>query len=125
MEIIKFINTGSTRLVFLVGKYAIKTPRCCIKPDNKFYGKLMGFLQGWIGNRSEYIWSKSKIYPFLNPVRLSLFGSLIIVMDRADIISDDEFLLLNKNDFDFYGFEFKADSFGKVNNTIKVIDYGS
>ena len=122
---VKFINKGSTRLVFLVGRYAVKTPRCCIKPDNSFYGKLLGFLQGWLGNRTEYIWSKSKIYPFLNPVRLSILGSLIIVMDRADEITEKEFHMLKEADFNFGGFEWKLDSFGKINNIVKVVDYGN
>ena len=121
----KFINTGSSRLVFLIGKYAIKIPRCCVKPDNTFYGKLLGFLWGWEANRVEYKWSKSKTYDFLNPVKFSILGSIIIVFDRARVLTDIEFMDLNKDDFPFGKFEFKTDSFGFVNGVVKILDYGN
>lgn len=119
----KFINTGSTRLVFLLGSYAIKIPRCFVQPDNSFYGQLLGFLWGWEANRVEYVWSKSKIYNYLNPVRLSLFWSLIVIQDRVEEITIDEFINLPK--FNFGSYEHKIDSFGKVNNKIVIIDYGN
>lgn len=120
-----FINTGSTRLVFLIGNWAIKIPRCFIKPDNSFYGSLLNFLWGWEANRTEYIWSKSNIYEFLNPVKLSLFGSMILVFERAQVLTDKEFMELNKADFQFEKYEFKTDSFGYVNGKIKILDYGN
>ena len=64
----KLIKTGSTRLVILTDKYAIKIPRCCIKPDNSFYGKIIGFLEGWLANRYEYKWYKSDLFDFLCPI---------------------------------------------------------
>ena len=73
----KFNNLGTTRVVFLIGKYAIKIPRCGIPPSNSFYGKFMDLLEGWKGNRNEYIWSNAKIYDYLCPVRLSLFFSFM------------------------------------------------
>lgn len=119
----KLINTGSTRLVFLISNYAIKIPRCFVKPDNSFYGKLYGFLMGWLSNRHEYMWSKTGM-SFLLPVKLSIFGSLIIVMDRAEEITEEEFFSLSEEDFNFEAIEFKIDSFGKINNTIFALDYG-
>lgn len=119
----KCINTGSTRLVFLIGSYAFKIPRCCVKLDNSFYGRLLGFLWGWESNRVEYVWSKSKIYDYLNPIRLSLLWSLIIVQDRVEEISREEFF--NLTPFEFGGYEHKIDSFGKLNNKIYIIDYGN
>ena len=62
----KIIKTGSTRLVILTDKYAIKIPRCCIKSDNSFYGKTIGFLEGWLANRYEYKWYKSNVFDFLS-----------------------------------------------------------
>jgi hypothetical protein len=119
---VKLINSGSTRLVLLVGQYAIKIPRCCIKPDNKFYGKVIGLLEGWKANRYEYIWSKSNIHDFLCEVKYSFLFSLIIIMKKADKISRDEFFELKKFNFTY---EHKIDSYGKINNKIKVVDYGN
>jgi len=119
----KFNNLGTTRVVFLIGKYAIKIPRCGIPPSNSFYGKFMDLLEGWKGNRNEYIWSNAKIYDYLCPVRLSLFFSFIIVMDRAKSLTYKEFKNLEK--FNFGGYEHKRDSYGKVNNKIIVVDYGN
>ena len=44
-------------------------------------------------------------------------------MERVEPISRNEFLKLNQTDYDF-NFEWKHDSLGKINNEIKVIDYG-
>lgn len=118
---LEFNNKGSTRFIICLGKYAIKIPK--LKTDNKFYGNLFTFLNGWKGNRYEYIWSKANIYPYLAKVRISLFFSLIIIMDRARPIDRDDFLLIDKNDYSFGGYEFKMDSFGVVKNRIVIIDY--
>ncbi len=119
----KFINTGSTRLVFLIGKYAIKIPRCFVKMDNSFNGRILEFLKGWQANRTEYIWSQSKIYDYLNPIRFSLLGSLIIIQDRVEEISKNEFYTLEQ--FNFGKYEHKIDSLGKIKNRIVIIDYGN
>ena len=100
----KFINTGSTRLVFLIGQYAIKIPRCFTKVEDSFHGRL---------------------YDFLLPVKLSLLGSIIIIMKRAEPIVREEFLNLKEEDYNFRGYEFKEDSFGKINNKIFIVDYGN
>ena len=120
----KFIDTGSTRIVFLIGNHAVKIPRF-IKPDNSFYGKLLGFLWGWEANRTEYIWSKSNLYSFLNPVKLSLLFSLILIFDRTQELSENEFFNLNPEDYNFGSYEHKMDSFGKINSEIRIIDYGN
>jgi len=117
-----FINSGSSRLVFLTENYAIKIPRCCVKPDNSFYGRVIGFLEGWKANRYEYIWSKAKIYDFLCEVEYSLLFSMIIIMKRAKPLDRDEFFKLDT--FNFGGYEHKLDSLGKINDKVVVIDYG-
>jgi len=108
-------------LVFLIGNYAVKIPRCCIKPDNGFYGKVLGFLQGWEANRYEYIWSKSKIYNFFCEVEHSFLFSIIIIMKKAAPITREQFLELEQFNFDY---EHKEDSYGIVDNNIVVVDYG-
>jgi len=115
------INTqGATRIVFIFDKFVIKIPRCCVKNNNKFYGVIYGILQGWLCNRNEYLWSKSKIYTFLIDVKSFLF-SLIIIMPYAKQLTKNEFRKLNKFNFNY---EHKIDSYGKYKDKIKVIDYG-
>lgn len=116
----KLINTGSTRIVLLIGDYAIKIPRS----EHEYYtGKVLGILRGWIGNRTEYMWSKQDLFPFLNRVVFSFLFSFIIVQRRVEMITEEEFFSLEKADYPFGGFEWKLDSFGKVNDKIVVIDY--
>lgn len=115
----KVVNTGSTRLVLLIGGYAIKIPR----GDDNSFGIFLGILRGWIGNRTEYMWSKQDLFPFLNRVVFSFLFSFIIVQRRVEMITEEEFFSLEKADYPFGGFEWKLDSFGKVNDKIVVIDY--
>ena len=118
---IKLYNNGSSRIVIGIGSYVIKIPRFI--SDDKFYGNTISIIKGWKGNRYEYLWSKTNIYPYLAKVKLSLLFSFIIVMERAEELDRESFFKLDKSDYEFGGFEFKIDSFGIVNNEIKVIDY--
>lgn len=118
---IKVFNTGSTRLVVCVGKYAIKIPK--LRKNDSFYGVIYNMLRGWKGNRYEYIWSKTDLYPYLAKVKLSMLFSFIIIMERAESIDRDRFFSLKKSDYEFGGYEFKMDSFGVINNEVKIIDY--
>lgn len=120
----EIIYSGSTRIVFLIGRYAVKIPKCFVKAECSFYGHLIGFLNGWKANRTEYIWSKSNIFDFLLPVKFSSLGSLIIIMDKVDLITVEEFCEIDINNYNF-SHEHKLDSYGKLNNKIYVIDYGN
>lgn len=118
---IRIYSKGSTRVVFGIGRYVIKIPR--LNADDKFYGRVISILKGWKGNRFEYIWSKANIYPYLAKVKLSMMFSFIIVMERAEELDVESYFKLDKSDYKFGGFEFKNDSFGIINNEIKIIDY--
>lgn len=114
---------GSTRIVFIVGKYAIKIPS--LRIDDHFMGMLYGILLGWQGNRFEYVWSKENInkslnYPF-NKTIISLFGSFIVVQRKASPISIEQFLEIEPVNFD--GYEHKINSFGIVDEKIVILDY--
>jgi len=90
---------------------------------NYFYGRVSNTLDGWSANRTEYKWSKLGDMNFLCKVRISLLFSFIIVMDRTNQITEQEFDELNMDDFNF-GFEKKLDSFGKdKHGNIIVVDY--
>lgn len=118
-----FINTGATRLVFLTKTKAIKVPR--IYGYSKFYGFLISVLSGWEANRTEYKWSSQRVHlTILCPVRYSFLFSLIIVMDRLESITEDEFKSISN--IGFGGYEHKCDSFGKdKDGNILILDYGS
>lgn len=118
----ELINTGSTRVVILTTNYAIKFPRCCTKVDNKFYGRVVSLLSGWISNRHEYKWSNANVYDFLCKVEYSFLFSFIIVMKRAKPLTREQFYNLKQYDFIY---EHKLDSYGIVDNKIVVIDYGN
>lgn len=51
----KILNTGSTRIVILTDNYAIKIAR--FTGNDRFYGNLYGFLNGWKSNINEFRWS--------------------------------------------------------------------
>jgi hypothetical protein len=115
---------GSTRLTILCGKWAIKIPYS----KSEFYGYIHGILSGWKSNRNEFVWSKcnkeTQMYSFLCPVRCSFLFSMIIVMDKATPISCSDFKNIDKQSFDFGGYEHKQDSFGKINGEVVIVDYG-
>lgn len=118
------ILRGSTRLVILCGRWAMKIPYS----KSGFYGYVHSVLCGWKANRDEYVWSKcnkeTQMYSFLCPVKYSFLFSMVIVMYRATPISCCNFKELDKQSFDFGGYEHKQDSFGKLNGEVVIVDYG-
>jgi len=116
-------NNGDTRLVFVFDKYVVKVPRMFSKPNNKFYGKVISFLNGWTANRNEYIWHKSNLYGYLCPIKYSFLFSLIIIMPKAEPLS--EYIYKNIRKRKFGGYEHKQDSYGLLNNKIVIVDYGN
>lgn len=73
---------GSSRIVLLVGQYAVKLPRV---------SSLYRVAQGVRCNRAEVEAWTQRIYPNLCPLLWSSPGSLVVVMPRARIMSDSEF----------------------------------
>ena len=114
-----FVNTGETRMVFVFDKHVIKIPRCMGYAPS--HGIVHSILRGWLANRTEYKWSGRR--KVLCPVTVSLLFSFIIVMERADSITEEEFDNLPE-DLGFNSFERKVDSLGKLNGEITIIDYG-
>lgn len=123
------IKHGTTRIVFLIGKYAIKIPNI---------RNWSLFLHGLLGNMQESEFSKIKGLP-LCPVILSGVGGLFIIMPKVDVKSTsdpdrfyylDKFnnLLDNLKDDDKRVIESivekKVDSIGFLNGKIVAVDYG-
>lgn len=123
---------GCTRIVVLIGSWAIKLPRFG-------YGYAMG-LRGLLCNMQERaIWTLG--WPQLCPVLFSLPGGWLLVMRRAEPLTDEQWAA-----FDFPAYEafrrhrategnrmsdgivpaeYKREHFGMVDGRMVTVDYGS
>lgn len=113
------MKQGETRIVFLIGNYAIKIP-------NIFKGKKM-FLYGWISNDQEVQYSGTNKY--LLPVIFSLFGHFIVVFPRTrikqDFVNVYELEKIRKSIGKYPKIEDNPHNFGIWKNKLFVIDYGT
>ena len=112
---------GVTREVILTRRYAIKIPKL-------IYG-WHKFLCGLLANMQERQFAGAG-WPQLCPVIFSLPGGWLVVMPRAEMLSDAEWCAFDAKAFCETGdyvipAEFKQDSFGKVDGRIVAIDYGN
>lgn len=105
---------GVTRTVWLIGKYALKFPRL---------SEWRLFLLGLLANMQEALFSGT--WPELCPVIWSLPGGFLVVMKRAESISDEDFDNLDKARFKDLPVEMKSDSFGLLNGKVVIVDYGN
>ena len=118
------IKKGTTRIVFLIGKYAIKFPYWRLFKPRAY----RNFLNGILGNLSEVEFGTCNA-PELAPVLFYVWGGFMVVMPRTTPLTREEW---ESFDFDkhFKLFhsdlsERKPDSFGKLNNKIVAVDYGN
>ena len=112
---------GVTREVLLTRCYAIKIPKL-------IYG-WHKFLCGLLANMQEATFSRAG-FPELCPVVFAFPGGWLLVMRRAELLSDAEWCAFNAEVFcttpDYIiPAEFKQDSFGKLDGRIVAIDYGN
>lgn len=112
---------GVTREVLLVGSWAVKLPKLT-------YGWRL-FLQGLLANMQERQFAAAK-WPELCPVIWGLPGGWLLVMRRAEPMTDAEWTKFDPERFcdrrDYrVPAEHKRDSFGKLNGRIVVVDYGN
>lgn len=126
---IQLLTNGATRIVLLIGRFAIKLPNC---------QKYRLFLHGLLSNLQERQFSACQ-WEELCPVLLSDPLGLFLVMRRARPLTDQEwetvstqwFALETKSQHvcdqgDYYlPVEHKRDSFGVLDGKIVAIDYGS
>ena len=116
---------GATRAVILVGRWAVKLPR----PTS---WRL--FLSGLLANMQEREFARTG-WPELCPVLFSLPGGWLVVMPRAEPLTDGEWELLDimgtrdkwpdRGDY-VVPVEMKRDSFGWLQRLgIVAVDYGS
>lgn len=110
---------GATRIVFLIGKYAIKLPNVC---------EWRLFLQGLLANMTE-VRTKGSVGRGYAPVLLYLPGGFGLVMQRARVLTDEEFQVLDFQAWSYrgnyiIGCEPKSNSLGWIDGEIVAIDYG-
>lgn len=123
----KVIRTGCTRIVVLLGSYAIKVP---ITTDG-----WRAFLKGLLANMQEVSFARTG-WPELCPVLFSLPGGWLLVMPRVREMTDEEFHSLDYGEWIKAGRDLKAgewvvpveaksNSFGFFEGHIVAIDYGN
>lgn len=112
------IKHGTTRVVFLLGRYAIKVP-------TNVSWKL--FLCGLLGNMQEVQFSP--LSAKLCPVTFSIWGGFLVVMKRAEPITREQFFAIETDWFEegdlSLPVEFKQCSFGVLDGQLVAVDYGS
>lgn len=114
------MRQGVTRLVLLIGKYAIKIPNFTYSHQN--------FLSGCLANHNERLFCKQyKGMPQLDKVAYTYYSSLFGLLNiqrRAEIvpfdISSDRSI---RESFRGVCHDFKNENFGFINDKIVCIDY--
>jgi hypothetical protein len=117
------IKSGATRIVLLIGGWAIKIPR---------FTHWNLFLCGLLANRQERMFGRlwCKDSRKLCPILFSLPGGFLVVMRRAEPMPESLFEILDieawKDCGDFViPVENKISSFGLIDGAIVAVDYGS
>ncbi len=120
---IKIVTTGVTRLVFLVGDYAIKVPKPVIW--NHFLRGLIANMEEkliwYIVNIPETLISDTK--EFLCPIVWASWGGWIIIMKRTEPVDPETWqpiTLLEKVCRDH-----KPQNYGMLDGRMVMIDYAA
>jgi hypothetical protein len=114
------MKAGATRFVFLIGPWAVKVPRLsCWRL----------FLHGLLANLQERAFSRTGWFEIC-PVLWALPGGFLLVMRRAEPLTDAQWARFDYGDFvnDPEGHvpaECKQSSFGLLDGRIVAVDYGS
>lgn len=114
------LEYGVTRRVLLIWSWAIKVP---------VMTQWRLFLLGLLANMQEALWSKTG-WPELCPVIWSTPGGFLLIMRRARVLTDEEFLVLNLEQWVqrpnyLIPAEIKSDSFGYLDGRLVAVDYGN
>ena len=122
-------TNGGTRIVVLTKKYAFKIPRL---------GSWKQFVQGMLSNMTEGQW-KDVGNKHLCPIKYSNRFGLLVVMDRAErVIDEDKFkadlakLIESESEgvdpselgADFFEYDAFPKNFGYIDGRLVKIDYG-
>lgn len=113
------IKSGVTRIVFLIGKYAIKVPN--------FRYQHKHFLHGCFANFSERVHTKSmkclpEMYIKIAPTVFCAWFGLISIQQRVVLMNRD----LSENEIEYFNFlttDIKKENFGWLKRHLVCIDY--
>lgn len=110
------LKYGTTRVVVLFGKYAIKFPRI---------NKWKSFIKGILANLDELMWYKNSPKEWKIKMCPSLFtlGGLFLISRRAEPVDLNDYQKLDVSYFEPLPLDCKIDNFGKFENRIVLIDY--
>lgn len=110
------MKKGTTRIVFLVGRYAIKLPRI-------YSWKC--FLRGLLANMDERLWYKSSPKEWKMKMAPSLFciAGFILIQKRASPLNCDEYENLDITEYKPLPMDNKISNFGWLHNRIVLVDY--
>lgn len=113
---IRFVFTGSSRIVLLVGCYALKLPR---------FTEWRLFLRGLLANMQEAMFGRSGMAGFC-PVLFALPGGFLVVMPRCEPLEYeiDYAAFCDRGDYRIPA-EYKSESFGLLDGEVVAIDYGN
>lgn len=117
------VKRGATRTVLLIGRLALKFPRCT---------EWRTFLLGLLANMQERDFSTLQFVP-LCPVLFALPGGFLVVMPRVRSLTWEEFDETHRpecwdlatNPEHPFRCEHKQCSFGWLHGKIVVVDYGN
>lgn len=124
----RYLKTGATRRVFLIGRYAFKVPFAWPGTGNAFCGIFRRLRNGIFANGCEMVYSGMKfsgngVTFVCNPVVFALPCGLLVVQRRALPIDDETFDTLEEA-CEGSLVEYKPDSFGFVDGELVAVDYG-
>lgn len=108
------VKHGTSRLVLLIGPYAVKIPH----PQ-----RWHGFLYGLIANSNEAKLGRLG-EPGLCPVLFSVRGGWLVVMPRCEPLGKAQFEALPCAPPARGAVEHKRDSFGLFRGRVVAVDYG-
>lgn len=112
-----YIKFGTTRLVILVGKYAIKVPR------PKWW---KSFLKGIIANLDESLWYKNSPLDWklkMAPVIGCYLKGFILIMRRAEPLTLEQYGSISIKDYYLIPMDNKIQNFGIYKGNIVLVDY--
>jgi len=104
---------GITRSVFLTRRWAIKIPT---------FRSWSLFLHGLLANMQEAFWWSATHDSRLCPVRFSVPGGFLVIMERANPVENEN---IPYEEYEGLPLDPKPTNFGMLRGKLVLLDYGS